>query len=77
MQVWDGLVPKFMANWVFPLVWDSFVADDLGKIIAGAPMLDYVDCPATIQGRMAWENVKVKEDSPLEKDLHSGGGLSV
>lgn len=76
VQAWDGMVPKFVANWVLPLVWDSFVADDLGKIISGAPMLNYVDCPASFQGRMAWKNVKAKEESVSEKALHLSAGPS-
>lgn len=76
VQAWDGLVPKFLANWVLPSVWDSFVADDLGKIIAGGTMLEYIDCPATFQGRMAWKNVKAEEKSIPEKALQLSSGLS-
>lgn len=56
VQAWHTAKDKFMANWLVPLLPDSFFGDQLGRLIAGAPKLDFVDAEDFPSGNMRWKD---------------------
>ncbi|KAL9030775.1 MAG: hypothetical protein Q9196_001125 [Gyalolechia fulgens] len=60
-QAWDNWILKMFTIWVLPYLPQRKLADDLGEIIRKAPMLDFVPLGEWKEGRLEWEDMKVKD----------------
>lgn len=69
VQAWHRPLDKFLATWLVPMLPDRTFGDQLGKIISGAPKLDFIDASDFPSGRMPWQdeaNKGVKREGRVE-----------
>lgn len=60
VQAWHGPLAKFLSTWLIPVLPDRAFGDQLGRIIRGAPKLDFVDASDFPSGRMSWKDEATK-----------------
>jgi hypothetical protein len=56
VQAWHRPLDKLFATWLVPVLPDRTFGDQLGRIISGAPKLDFIDTAAFPSGRMPWQD---------------------
>ncbi|OTA86299.1 hypothetical protein M434DRAFT_24241 [Hypoxylon sp. CO27-5] len=60
VQAWDSAWHKFLARCVFPRLPDTFSPDSLGKIIRGAPRIEFINMVDFPRGRLEWKDEEIK-----------------
>ena len=60
LQAWDGIVMKFVARWILPLISDARVADQFAELVKAGCKLDYVPVTFKPQGTVQWDDEKIE-----------------
>lgn len=72
-QAWDNWFLKMVSIWVLPYLPERKLSNDLGEIIRKAPMLDFVPLGDWEQGKIEWEDMKVRDEKGEGKGLWGSG----